>query len=82
MAEHVSRVRVARGLPSLMMQDVILSLIKAYEIQGLLSLENSMNQIGVDHSLFLRACCCWRRRKGAWGLEKEVEGSVVRRCCS
>ena len=75
-AEHVSRVRVARGLPSLMMQDVILSLIKAYEIQGLLSLENSMNQIGVDHSLFLRVACAAVATHLLGGGRREVVNAV------
>ncbi len=53
-AEYVSNVRLEKGLPALTMRDVIVSVVKAYEIQGVLAIENSMNQIGVDSALFLR----------------------------
>lgn len=35
-------------------QDVLQSAIKAYEIQGILALENSFNRIGLDHVLLVR----------------------------
>ena len=54
LAEYLSRVRLERGLPSLTMRDVVVSTIKAYEVLGILALENSLNQIGVDHVLMTR----------------------------
>lgn len=35
--------------PPLIMRDVLNAMIKAYEIQGILALENSFNRIGLDH---------------------------------
>jgi 2-methylcitrate dehydratase len=48
-AEHVSRHNLAHGKAALTMQDVVEALIKAYEIQGVISIENSFNRVGLDH---------------------------------
>nr|NKB47593.1 bifunctional 2-methylcitrate dehydratase/aconitate hydratase [Legionellales bacterium] len=48
-ADYVSRVNQAQQRPPLRMQDVLTALIKAYEIQGVLALTNSFNQVGLDH---------------------------------
>jgi 2-methylcitrate dehydratase len=49
-AEYASR----RGTSSLLMKDVLEAGIKTYEIQGVLALENSFNQVGLDHVLLVR----------------------------
>ena len=67
LAEYLTRVRLARALPPLTMKDVIVAVIKAYEVCGILALENSLNQIGVDHSLMTRvavASVCTRMLGG------------------
>jgi len=48
-AEFVSRRNLEHGKPALTMQDVLEALVKTYEIQGVLSLENSFNRVGLDH---------------------------------
>jgi 2-methylcitrate dehydratase len=48
-ADHLSRVRVSQGRMPLVMRDVLTAMIKAYEIQGVLALENSFNRVGLDH---------------------------------
>ncbi len=53
-ADYGSRVRRARGEPPLTMRDVLMAAIKAYEIQGVLALENSFNRVGLDHVLLVR----------------------------
>ncbi len=53
-ADYLSRVRVAEGKAALSMRDVLLAIIKAYEIQGVLALENSLNRVGLDHVLFVK----------------------------
>ncbi len=44
-------------------RDVLNSAIKAYEIQGILALENAFNRVGLDHVLLVRvastAVACW-----------------------
>ena len=39
---------------SLTVHDILTSMIKAHEIQGVLALENSFNQVGLDHVLLVR----------------------------
>jgi 2-methylcitrate dehydratase len=48
-ADYECRKRHAQGKAPLTMQDVLTAMIKAYEIQGILALENSFNRIGLDH---------------------------------
>lgn len=38
----------------LVVRDVLTAMIKAYEIQGVLALENAFNQVGLDHVLLVR----------------------------
>ena len=53
-ADYLSRLNLAKGLRPLTMRQVLTALIKAYEIQGVLSLENSLHRVGLDHVLFLK----------------------------
>lgn len=48
-ADYLSRVRVSEKKPPLVMRDVLTAMIKAYEVQGILALENAFNRIGLDH---------------------------------
>ena len=36
------------------MHDVLISMIKAHEIQGILALENSFNRVGLDHVVLVK----------------------------
>jgi 2-methylcitrate dehydratase len=53
-ADYVSRVRVADGYEPLYMEDVLVAMIKAHEIQGILALENSFNRVGLDHVVLVK----------------------------
>lgn len=53
-ADYISRKNVAAGKEPLHMQDVLTAMIKAYEIQGLLALENSFNRVGLDHVVLVK----------------------------
>ncbi len=53
-ADYVTRKRVAAGETPLRMRDVLTGMIKAYEIQGLLALENAFNRVGLDHVILVR----------------------------
>lgn len=53
-ADYLSRKRISEGLPPLKMDVVLEGMIKAHEIQGVLSLENSLNRQGLDHVLFVK----------------------------
>jgi 2-methylcitrate dehydratase len=53
-ADYVSQTRTAAGGAPLSLRDVLTAGIKAYEIQGVLALENSFNRVGLDHVLLVR----------------------------
>ncbi len=53
-ADYVSQRNAAAGKAPLIMRQVLEAMIKAHEIQGVLALENSFNQAGLDHVLLVR----------------------------
>ena len=53
-ADYLSRQNRVAGKDPLTMKDVLTAMIKAYEIQGCLALENSYNRVGLDHVLLVR----------------------------
>ncbi|MEF8699500.1 MAG: bifunctional 2-methylcitrate dehydratase/aconitate hydratase [Candidatus Accumulibacter sp. UW20] len=62
-ADWWSRTRMLSGLAPLSMRQVLEAMIKAYEIQGVLALENSFNRVGLDHVVLVKvataAVCTW-----------------------
>ena len=53
-ADYLSRKNIIGGKAPLTINDVIIAMIKAHEIQGVIALENSFNQVGLDHVLLVR----------------------------
>lgn len=53
-ADYISRQAIGAGAESFTMRDVLTAMIKAYEIQGVLALENSFNRVGLDHVILVR----------------------------
>ncbi|QBQ56062.1 bifunctional 2-methylcitrate dehydratase/aconitate hydratase [Nitrosococcus wardiae] len=53
-ADYLSRRRQKEGGSPLPMSQVLTALIKAYEIQGVLALENAFNRVGLDHVVLVR----------------------------
>ncbi|CAN7378463.1 bifunctional 2-methylcitrate dehydratase/aconitate hydratase [Variovorax sp. LjRoot84] len=53
-ADWLSRNAVAAGKKPLTMRDVLTAMIKAHEIQGCIALENSFNQVGLDHVVLVK----------------------------
>lgn len=54
LSDYLSRQRIDEGKPPVYLRDVLVLMIKAYEIQGILSLKNSFNWQGLDHVLLVR----------------------------
>lgn len=52
--DYLSRKNIAEKKPPLIMRDVLTAMIKAYEIQGVLALENSFNRVGLDHVVLVK----------------------------
>ncbi|WP_300455117.1 bifunctional 2-methylcitrate dehydratase/aconitate hydratase [Accumulibacter sp.] len=53
-ADWLSRTRVAGGEAPFVLQQVLEAMVKAYEIQGVLALENSFNRVGLDHVVLVK----------------------------
>lgn len=53
-ADYVSRKNRAEKKPPLIVRDVLIAMIKAYEIQGILALENGFNRVGLDHVVLVK----------------------------
>lgn len=53
-ADYLSRKNNAEKKKPLLMRDVLIAMVKAYEIQGVLALENSFNRVGVDHVVLVK----------------------------
>ena len=54
LADFISRTGWPGIRQRLTVQDVLTTMIKAHEIQGVLALENSFNRVGLDHVLLVR----------------------------
>ncbi len=53
-ADWTSRKHAANGAEPLNVKDLLTSMIKAHEIQGVMALENSFNQRGLDHVILVK----------------------------
>jgi 2-methylcitrate dehydratase len=54
LGDHLSRRRIRQGEKSMKMYDILTWMIKAYEVQGVMALENSFNQKGIDHVILVK----------------------------
>ena len=80
-ADWLSRTRIAAGQPPLLMRQVLEAMIKAYEIQGVLALENSFNRVGLDHVVLVKvataAVCTWLMGGGREQIVNAVSQAFV-----
>lgn len=53
-ADHLSQVRLSKGLDPLTMREVLEAMVMAHEIQGVMALDNSFNRVGLCHVLLVR----------------------------
>ncbi len=54
LADYQSRENRRQGKAPLTMRDVLTAMIKAHEVQGVIALENSFNQVGLCHVMLVR----------------------------
>ena len=57
-------------------RDVLLAAIQAYEIQGVLALENSFNRVGLDHVLLVRIATAATATAMLGGTEEQIANAV------
>ncbi|MDT8437462.1 MAG: bifunctional 2-methylcitrate dehydratase/aconitate hydratase [Wenzhouxiangellaceae bacterium] len=53
-ADYIARSDLAEGLVPPTVEQILVGMIKAHEIQGVLALKNSFNRVGLDHVLLVR----------------------------
>jgi 2-methylcitrate dehydratase len=75
-ADWLTRRRIAEGRTPLLMRDVLTALVKAYEIQGVLSLENNFTRLGLDHVTFTRVAAAAVLAKMLGGGPEEIVNAV------
>ena len=80
-ADWLSRTRLAGGQAPLQMRQVLEAMIKAFEIQGVLALENSFNRVGLDHVVLVKvataAVCTWLMGGGREQIINAVSQALV-----
>lgn len=53
-ADWLSRSNIAKGKKPLKMKQVLEAMIMAHEVQGVMALENSFNEVGIDHVILVK----------------------------
>jgi 2-methylcitrate dehydratase len=75
-ADYLARLAVMSGRPPLTVRDLLTTMIKAHEIQGVLALENSFNRVGLDHVLLVRVASTAVVAAMLGGSEEQVVNAV------
>lgn len=75
-ADYVSRLRRSRGERPLTMRDALEFLIKAYEIQGLIALDNGFTIHGYDHAGLIRVASAAVATKILGGSREQIVNAV------
>lgn len=75
-ADHLSQIRKSKNEKPLTIKDVLEFMIKAHEIQGILALENSFNQVGLDHVLLVRVASTAVATKMLGGNREQLLSAV------
>ena len=76
-ADWLSRTRVAQGKPPLIVRDVLEAAIKAYEITGMLALENDFTwDPGLDHGILIKVACAAVVTRMLGGTRDEIVNAV------
>jgi 2-methylcitrate dehydratase len=75
-ADYLSRNSIRRGGEALTIRDVLIAMIQAYEIQGILALENGFNRVGLDHVLLVRIASTGVVTRLLGGLRNDIIGAL------
>ena len=75
-ADWLSRTAIAEGRAPLTVRDVTTAMIKAYEIQGVIALENSFNRFGLDHVLLVRVASTAIATRMLGGTQEQVVNAL------
>jgi 2-methylcitrate dehydratase len=75
-ADHLTRKAQPDSTSKFTIKDVLKFAIKAYEIQGVLALQNSFNRVGIDHVLLVKVASTAVVTAMLGGDVKQVENAV------
>ena len=75
-ADHISRKSRSEGKHSPGVKDVLDAAVRAYEIQGVLALNNSFNRVGIDHVLLVKVASAAVVTAMLGGDQRQVESAV------
>jgi 2-methylcitrate dehydratase len=75
-ADWLSRQGITSGAPPLTIGDVLISMVQAYEIQGVLALENSFNRVGLDHVLLVKIASTAVAARMLGGSRQEIINAI------
>ncbi|HSW69409.1 MAG TPA: bifunctional 2-methylcitrate dehydratase/aconitate hydratase [Gammaproteobacteria bacterium] len=75
-ADYVSRKNIFGKKPPLLMRDVLTAMIKAYEIQGVLALENSFNRVGLDHVVLVKVASAALAMQLLGGSKEDIVNAI------
>lgn len=76
LADYLSRRRVAAGSEPLVMSEVLEALVKAYEIQGCIAIENDLNKTGVDHTLLTQVASTAVLTRMLGGTREQIVNAI------
>jgi 2-methylcitrate dehydratase len=75
-ADHMSRKSRPEGDLPIDLRQVLTAAVKAYEIQGVLALQNSFNRVGIDHVLLVKVASAAAVTAMLGGDRAQVESAV------
>jgi len=75
-ADYLARRDAAHGKRGMTVRELLGAMIKAYEIQGVLALENSFNRVGLDHVLLVRVASAAVATAMLGGTQEQVINAV------
>jgi len=75
-ADYLSRQSVNGSTSGFTVEDVLKYAVKAYEIQGVLALQNSFNRVGIDHVLLVKVASTAVVTAMLGGTVSQVENAV------
>ncbi len=75
-ADHMSRKSRSNGKRPIAVKEVLEAAVRAYEIQGVLALQNSFNRVGIDHVLLVKVASAAVVTAMLGGDRKQVENAV------
>jgi 2-methylcitrate dehydratase len=75
-ADHLSRKSNSNSTSQTSVSEVLKYAVKAYEIQGILALQNSFNRVGIDHVLLVKIASTAVVTAMLGGDVKQVENAV------